>query len=267
MYELYFLWQYLDNKTLLNAVHVDHHNSKTIKGVLLNRCPLTLWTGQVLISGGYLGALQQLGSSLPFDSWSYTLASKHGHLDILKHVCLVRGPAWNQLQCVQYASRYGHTNILEYLLQSGCRLVLNVQTSRTVCENGHLDALLFLIESGCPLDYYCCNWAAMRGHVEILKCLRDHGCPWNTYTCASAAYSGNLNVLKWLRSQDPPCPWDRSTTNYAIINGHDDILKWTQAQTPKCDVDTKLISKLGLKDKLRRLKLYITSSETERKLL
>lgn len=252
MYKLCHLWKYLDNKTLLSAVCVDHHNSKTIKNILLKRCPLTLDTSQVLISGGYLGPLRELGSSLPFHPSSFALACERGHLDVFKHVCSVRGPVLNQLKCVQNASQYGHTNILKYFLQNGCRLVLNVQTSRTVCENGHLDTLLFLIESGCPLDFYCCNWAAMRGHVEILKCLREHGCPWNTYTCAGAAYGGHLDVLKWLRSQNPPCPWDRSTTNYAFINHHNEIFKWTQSQTPKCDLDTKTLKKLGSR-RLKRL--------------
>ena len=98
-----------------------------------------------------------------------TIATKHGHLECLKHAH-ENGWPWSKLVC------------------------------RIAAEKGYHECLKWLHENGCPWDETICEVAAKNGYSKCLRYAYENGCPLSADICTTAAANGHLDCLKYLHN-------------------------------------------------------------------
>jgi len=194
-----------------------------------------------LLSWALLNGLEWVPST-----WLCEVASRGGHLDMLRYLVHVRGvPFPNSeygvdVNSVLAAVAGGHTETVAWLRARGARWdasLWNVAaytgdiaalegiwslpdppprdedaTYQAGCT-GHGDALRWLVEHGWSVRVDVPGVLAARGDLELLRYVREQGAPFTAHTLASAAGHDKLAVVRWLR--DVGCPWDATACRQA----------------------------------------------------
>ncbi|AGF85031.1 repeat protein [Moumouvirus goulette] len=158
-------------------------------------------------------------------------ASRNGHVDIVKYLCL-NGGRYDYEMCyaLRKACNYGHINIVKYLLGL-IGLVNSYLSAYGATKNGHLDILKLLYNHGTNLrdkNDELLTIASEFGHLEIVKYLISLGCDINAHNSWSLRYAsckGHFNIVKYLIENGA----DISSNNnealrWASFNGNYDII-------------------------------------------
>lgn len=75
------------------------------------------------------------------------------------------------------ASRSGHLDILKWAREKGCPW--DHMTCRAAAEGGHSEVLQWARQNGCPWDSSTTRAAAREGHLSLLQWARANDCPWD----------------------------------------------------------------------------------------
>mmetsp|Transcript_10914 Transcript_10914/g.11333 ORF Transcript_10914/g.11333 Transcript_10914/m.11333 type:complete len:188 (+) Transcript_10914:43-606(+) len=101
------------------------------------------------------------------------------------------------------ASRWGHLHVLKWLHSLNLPCLTHDLTWYSAIEGGHLNVIIWMKENG----YFhwvekSCYVASETNNLEILTWLRSQtpSCPWNKDDCEAIAQEyGNFELLEWIR--------------------------------------------------------------------
>jgi ankyrin repeat protein len=168
----------------------------------------------------------------PRDYKLIMLASKHGHLDILKYLFehvfskKVENPGKidkNMLYSIalEKACKYNHFNVVKYLVELGTNVEELFGSNNIIhaCENGNLELVKYLVENGIDIhvyNEYPAFVAADRGHFDIVKYLIGKGVNIHAIKndCLVCGYTkDHLEMREYMLSFGA----DITCNNYAVL--------------------------------------------------
>ena len=137
-----------------------------------------------------------------------TIASRYGHLDILKYLVEVGANIHiKDDYALRKASRYGHLEVVKYLVSLGANIhAQNEGALAQASEKGHLEIVKYLVSLDADIHAHS-EWAlkvaSRHGHLEVIKYLVENGADIHVqddWILGISSSNGHLEVIKYLVS-------------------------------------------------------------------
>jgi ankyrin repeat protein len=195
---------------------------------------------------GYLDVVEVLleaGANVhAFNDYAVRLASKNGHLDVVKylveeHGADVRAQSNN---AIKRASENGHLDVVKYLVEE-CDVDVHASNDwavRIASGNGHLDVVKYLVSMRANIhadDDYAVRWASEKGHLNVVKVLVDAGAnirAKNDNALEQASENGHLDVVKYLVSKGAKVG-NTQALRLARFKNHWEVVRFLDSIKPK----------------------------------